>query len=361
MKTLLLLTFFCLTASAAECPWLSYTGAELLPFDSDLSVDKSLTEAQVEADLNCLKLLFQNYYVAQRIYGEDKLISRLNLEISHKSPLTSKQLMEKIFSLHEGMIDFHLNYSLGDQQLRFPSSGRSVEVSEDLDPETLYTRKNAIYFRPGSLMAVSAPQQAFIKLVAKTDQNIILDLRGNSGGDDQFAYDLTEALFTKDQKIPSTKRFQVDSPLQRIGLSLSLLILEHPKAESYRSAVRQEVERLPFKSLLPYQLVENVERLEGRRVKPFTSQIILLVDGGCASSCETIVEKISKHPRAKVIGQNTMGALHFSNPMTFMLPYSGIVVRLPTLLHAYENDAPEGVGYSPNVRQPFVDLDSLFD
>ncbi|MGE3611731.1 MAG: hypothetical protein AB7I27_19225, partial [Bacteriovoracaceae bacterium] len=56
-----------------------------------------------------------------------------------------------------------------------------------------------------------------------------------------------------------------------------------------------------------------------------------------------------------------MKDLGFSNAMTFMLPNSGIVVRLPTLLHKYENDAPEGVGYAPNRELTYIDLQTLLN
>lgn len=334
----------------------------MMAFDSDLSINKPLSKDKVEADLKCLKVLFQNYYVAQKIYGDKRLTSRLDREIQNPKPLSSQILMKRIFALHSNMTDIHLSYALGEEAARFkPTDKKVVQLSENLEHDVVHDKGSALYFRPGSLINFSPEQKSFIELISKVDKPLILDLRGNGGGDDDFAYALTEAIFTHDQKIPLTKRYQVHSPLQRIGFSLSLIMFGYDSAESYRNQVRNEVSSLSFSQLLPYQINEETEVLKGKRQTPFKSKITLIIDGGCASSCETIVEKISTHQSATTIGTNTSGALHFSNAMTLMLPNSGIVVRLPTLLHIYENDVPEGVGYTPDEELTYVDLQTLLN
>jgi C-terminal processing protease CtpA/Prc len=111
-----------------------------------------------------------------------------------------------------------------------------------------------------------------------------------------------------------------------------------------------------FRDLLgiPYTLNRYTQNFEGKRETKFKSKIVLLIDSGCASSCETIVEKLSAHSYAILVGQNTMGALHFSNAVTFMLPNSDIITKVPTLFHKYEFDATEGEGYSPTIRLDFI-------
>lgn len=360
MKSLLFSVMLCSSAIAAECPWVNLRGAEMMAFDSDLSVDKPLSKDDVESDLKCLKILFENFYVAQTFYGDDVLISRLNQGIKEAQDLSGQELMKKIFALHQGMTDVHLGYSLGEEEARFTTfNKKTVELSDELPYDVVHDMGDSLYFRPGSLINFSDEQKAFIELVGQTDKNLILDLRGNGGGDDDFAYALTEALFTPTQEIPLTKRHQVHSPLQRIGFSLTLLIHGYEVAEAYRRDVRDEVQSLPFKELLPFTMSEEMEDLKGKRKSAFKSKITLITDGDCASSCETIVEKLSAHPQTKVVGTNTSGALHFSNAVVFMLPHSGIVVRLPTLFHEYENDAPEGVGYAPDVETTYVDLKAL--
>lgn len=362
MKYFLLLVFIFSSAIASECTWIKLRGSEMMAFDSDLSFNKYLSQDEVESDLKCLKILFENYYIAQKVYGEKNLLLKLNQEISNAKPLSSRELMARMFALHSGMTDIHLSYTLGDEVEKFKiEKKKSVKLSEELDHDIVYEREGTLYFRPGSLTHFSIEQKSFIDMMGRTDKDLILDLRGNGGGGDDFAYALSEALFTNDQKIPQARRYQLNSPLQRIGFSLSLIIHGYDAAESFRTEVRSEVELLTFQSLLSYQVSEEVEKLKGKRAVPFKSRITLITDGECASSCETIVEKISKHPNAKVIGTNTLGALHFSNVATYMLPFSGIVIKLPSLLHLYENDAPEGVGYLPDEIRTYVDLSSLIN
>lgn len=332
-----------------------------MSFDSDNSVDKTLTSSEVKEDLECLKILFKNFYVAQMIYPEIDLIHRVDQEISRSQTTSSKDLMKRIFYLHKDMYDIHLSYELNWEPLKFePLSKKEVTLSEDLNYDEIYNRSNYLYFRPGSLIHFTAGQKSFIETISNSDKNIVLDVRGNGGGDDVFAFSLAEAVFTKEQIIPQT-RLQVTSLFQSIGFSLSLLIFEYDVAESYRKDVAQKVENLSLQELLPFQIQSETKKLVGKRSNPFKSKIVILTDGACASSCETIVEKLSAHPNVQIMGSNTAGALHFSNAMTYMLPHSGIVVKLPTLLHKYENDAPEGIGYKPDVEILNIDLNSIFN
>jgi hypothetical protein len=354
--------FITVSLHASDCPWTKMNGSELMAFDSDNSVDKQLSSSDVKEDLECLKILFKNFYVAQITYPNIDLTGRIELEILKSKETSSLEFMKRIFKLHEGMYDIHLSYELNWEPLKFESlSKQQVSLNEELEFDEMYDRPNYIYFRPGSLVNFSTKQKYFIDTMASTDKNLVLDLRGNAGGDSKFAKGLSEAIFTSNQKIPKTTKLQVHSPLQRIGFSLSLLIHEYDVAESNRIDVANEVSDLSFTQLLPFQIASRTEEIKGKRTNAFKSKIVLITDSGCASDCETIVEKISAHPNAKVIGANTNGALHFSNAITFMLPNSGIVVKLPTLLHQYENDAPEGLGYKPNEQLEFIDLNSIFN
>lgn len=337
------------------------SGSDLMAFDSDNSVNKNLSSDEVREDLECLKILFKNFYIAQMIYPKINLISRVDQEISRSRPTNSQNLMRRIFSLHRDMYDIHLSYELNWLPLKFEtSSKKEVKLSEDLNHDEIYDRSNYLYFRPSSLIHFTAGQKRFIETVSNVDKNIIIDIRGNGGGDDAFAFALTEAVFTKDQKIPATTKLQVASLFQSIGFSLSLIMHEYDVAESFRKTIAEQVEKLSLQELLPFQIQSETQKLIGKRSTPLKSKIIFITDGACASSCETIVEKLSAHPNVQIMGTNTAGALHFSNAITFMLPHSGIVVKMPTLLHQYENDAPEGIGYKPDIEALNIDLNSIF-
>ncbi len=61
-----------------ECPWLKLKGQDLLHFTYSDDVNRDLTSIQIQEDLACLKILFENRYVGQDSHPEIKLIDRLN-------------------------------------------------------------------------------------------------------------------------------------------------------------------------------------------------------------------------------------------------------------------------------------------
>ncbi|MEF3317096.1 hypothetical protein P0Q09_08445, partial [Campylobacter jejuni] len=70
----------------------------------------------------------------------------------------------------------------------------------------------------------------------------------------------------------------------------------------YRGVERYEEMVLPLlkgktiSEILPFTFVTEESSLVGERQSRYTSDILLLIDGFCASACETIVEKLSWHP-----------------------------------------------------------------
>lgn len=366
MKPFVLALFlFVPAANAAECPWLNLTGAELATFDSDQSYDRALSAEQVKEDLSCLKIIFQNFYVGQLGYPAINLIGRIDEAIPLAQSISSKDLLKKVFRLHQGMADIHLEYKLWSEPeagLRFQQrSTQEVGLDEDLEEEKIIDRERYIYFRPGSLVSSTRPQREFIDTVRATDKNLVIDLRGNPGGENYFGFALAKALHTQAQKIPVATRYQVSSPLQRLGFSVTLLMVGHEQAESFWNRLKNEIKDMSFQDLLPYKLEKESEILVGERETPFKSQVILLTDGGCISACETVVEKLVNLPNVRRVGANTAGGIHFSNAMTFMLPNSGIVASIPSLYYQYEADAPETVGYPVHESKTFIKIDSLFN
>lgn len=364
MRFLIALLFlFSGLARGSACPWIGKEASVLMRFDSDNSFNKSLSRKEVEQDLDCLKLVLANKYIAQDYYPSINLAIKIESKKRDFNIRSSGALLAAIEEVHEGIVDAHLSYSLhhGERINFFNQIERHVELKQDFQKEEVIEQDKYTYFRPGFLNGhLSQAQNQFVDYVRSHDVNLVIDLRGNGGGDDELAKALTNSLFTENQKVPSTERVQVKSLFQSAGFCISLYLAGHDSAMDFCNQVKEAMFGKNVSETLPYTLEHYRQSFQGERKDPYHSQIVLLIDSGCASSCETIVEKISLHPNARLVGQNTMGALHFSNPVTFMLPNSGIIAKVPTLFHIYENDAPEGVGYMPDEVLDYVDLETLF-
>jgi hypothetical protein len=365
-----LATAFCfvsmsITANASvTCPWSKPN--ELLAIDSARSLpEKKLSRDDVLQDLDCFKLI-ATQYIYDYPNPPTLLLGRLASLHAEEREFSASELADELFELHDGMPDFHFGYQIGEQILELQNSGKKeVALSQQLESKKIIpvVTKNApaTYYRPEDFFGdLTQDQSQFIRRVSNTDSNFIVDLRGNGGGDDKFAFELAKVLFTRSEKIPQAKSFQAASLFVYAGLLNTVRALDYRGMEDFQQQVIEALGSVNvFSDLLLSEFEEDSETLVGNRKKPFTGKMILLIDGGCASSCETVVEKLMNHPRVTLVGQNTFGALHFSNPAMYQLPNSGIFVRIPTLRHIYENDAPEGVGYVPDVFAETVDLVNL--
>ncbi|MBQ9767493.1 MAG: hypothetical protein IJW37_05285 [Lachnospiraceae bacterium] len=78
--------------------------------------------------------------------------------------------------------------------------------------------------------------------------------------------------------------------------------------------------------------------------------MFVLLDGNVASPGEYFTHMLSLGKRVILVGSNTMGCLTFGNVPTLYLPNSGIAIRLGTSIAFYDAiENRDGVGYSPDL------------
>ncbi len=345
--SLLIFTFIAGSFAHAdiECPWLKLKGQDLLHFSYSDTANPDLTRVQIQEDLVCLKILFENKYVGQDSHPEIDLVSRLNKVSLEVTPMNSTQLLDLIYNLHQGIPDMHLGYQANGFLKSYSGEiKKDVGISENLESEKIYDRGNYVYFKPAEIFMpqLTDSQKSFVELVKKTDKNLVIDLRDVHGGGGPFPEELAKNIFSIAQKIPQSKKLQVVSGLSYIGLGVTTRMVYKDQGKDFFEAVESMVKEKNVSDLVSFKIEETSTARVAQRAAPYKSKIILLVDGTCASECETIVELLTAHPNVSLVGQNTRGALHFSNAVSFVLPNSGIWVRIPSLTHILENDAIEG-------------------
>lgn len=334
----------------AQCPWTNMTSDDLFRFDS---VIKPLGLNDIQEDLACLKLIMNSHYAPIIIEKNFDFASKVD-SIDWSSVQSSKYFAQKLFEIHAENPDLHLSYSLDKEQVFFSfyrHNAKLVSLVPNFLTEKIIEEDQYIYFKPHSFINKTSEQEEFLELIKLRDKNIILDLRSNSGGRDWFAKEMVAAIYQQGIKAPRSEKLQAYSGFFELGMCYALLLNSNDSAMSYCQAVKEKNKDLSFNELIQSQVevTNEDEKYVGKRKSKFASKIILITDSGCASSCETVVEKLGVLPFVTVVGQNTAGALHYSNAIHVILPNSGVIVQTPTLYHRYENDAPEGVGYKPDI------------
>jgi hypothetical protein len=369
MKYRFLIVFFasCFSASAFaianECPWVNQTGADFAKIDFSINKVVTVNADQVQQDLNCLRIVLSTHYSLMVATPNNLILARLDAAIKSAKPMTNSDLVEKIFSFHEGYIDRHLSYSGGG--IRKQSSTIDpiqVRLSEELSEEKIYERRDFTYFKPGHLgSSLTDAQTEFIRYIQSHDRPLIIDLRGNGGGSSGLAKALAENLFTATQDIPKATILQVESGLREITHALTVRIALGEEGKKYLEDAIEKSGDMRFSDLIKAEVSRTEERYYGVRANSYTSNIVVITDSGCLSACETIVEKMAGHPKVKFVGAHTGGALLYSNAMSFTLPNSGIYLYIPSRLDVYETTIREGYGYDPTIKTSYIDLDRILE
>lgn len=196
---------------------------------------------------------------------------------------------------------------------------------------------------------------------ARRTAGLIIDLRGNSGGDEARAKELGRMLYG--QEFPTPVQSQVKSQTPEtmailVNNSRFHISAHRRKAEPVpgyleeREKTALERLRLAESGALPEQVeivAEQGPPFDPRR--GFTGPVYVLIDAECISSCEAILDFLELHPHVKAVGENTGGAIHFGNVGFLVLPRSKVLVKMASEYAKYRDGRfLEGVGHAPAIR-----------
>lgn len=204
---------------------------------------------------------------------------------------------------------------------------------------------------------------AALRLI-KTSDALIVDLRGNGGGDDSRGYQLAGMLIGSkvmpDWDTTITRQTPETLTLFRNMFVYSKIATraQGQTPEPYLDERVKEVDakiKLAVGGKLPAE-----DRRDYKPVRPTTlnersyrGPIFILVDASCASSCESSMNALKSHPNARTVGENTAGYFHFGDVGKLLLPKSKIIMALPTKYDMYANGQMyDKVGFPPDIKVP---------
>jgi C-terminal processing protease CtpA/Prc len=193
---------------------------------------------------------------------------------------------------------------------------------------------------------------------------MIIDLRGNGGGDDARGFELARSVLGKQAKttkvhariIETAAAWAMQSNLHK----LKMLDLEHQGSSIPSYLLKRYQENLDREKLAENNL-EEVNRvidfdpvISGEYANPvYHGKIYILIDSDCGSSCEGTLEALKLHPNAISVGENTAGYVNYGETGRFVLPNSRILIQVTSKHFEYpDNRNFEKVGYPPDVRIP---------
>lgn len=186
----------------------------------------------------------------------------------------------------------------------------------------------------------------------------VLDLRSIGGGADRFLNTWFGGYSDRPIQYWNTRRIKSEVALQGALNFWGCVAASASGDAGGRAWVEARVERAEreldaaMRTRGVYrELIDGQYTVQAEADTPPSGPLILLVDRGCASACETSVVLARQIPGAIVVGENTEGTMRVGEIRSYRLPESGIVMTAGTRIHEDPTTGtfPEGRGWLPDL------------
>lgn len=383
MRIIFFLMLIALTGCASSSNTKSINDNNLLLNDSfSFSSPIEINKDDLTKDISNLVYALKNGYGGRKFVPEDSL-NKAVLEISNLSNNSNEhfnvnELCNKIAKFLNELPDNHLSASLNgndcnkEREKFFNQNHVGKNLCQGNQYPWALSYKNIFNQQIPVVSIISMPAHedkswnGFLEAILeikKTAHAIIIDLRGNGGGDDTMGRYMATYLYGQDFPSPWEAVIKSQTPstlaLAANNLSLKILRLKNRNKQIPTYLVERLAEKMKaFNSAINGELLaENRETINSGPSfdpqKAYTKPIYLLIDNGCQSSCESTVEEFESHPYAITIGENTGGFIHFGNMGQLVLPHSKIIVQMATdYWKRRDGQFFEKKGYYPKIPVP---------
>jgi hypothetical protein len=159
-------------------------------------------------------------------------------------------------------------------------------------------------------------------------ERIIVDLRGNEGGNDAVMWAWIEPVLPPGATVPGTSDgwYAGGVPL---GLWNSAAVVEARAGLEAVPRYHREHRHTPSADdVLVLQSEEDDEPVAGER--PWTGRMLVLVDGRTKSSGESSAWMLQHALGARLLGRPTAGMIEYGNIVPYLMPAGGLHIALPT-------------------------------
>ncbi len=300
------------------------------------------------------------------------LVDRQLALVSADTSALRRSLLERSFPYHvwldRGPVEqFVLRVRSAGGQTRvvvLPARPEEQNPGRGADPDrrARILRGGIAYLQPGPFLQLEDPDElydnsgfvafvdsAFEMFIASSCHALILDLRGNPGGDHSFS-DPMIAWFAH-RPFAFASRFAVRSSAQAEASNRARL-LEHPElAHGPAGLLAKGYETTPHGQTFDIDLPKHPPR-EGTR---FRGPVVVLVDRYSYSNAVNVAAIVQDYGFGVVVGEATADlATTYGALESFTLHHTGIAVSFPKALIVRPNGSREPAGVTPDTVVPWT-------
>lgn len=343
-----------------------------------IAFPKAISPKQISEDVDFLAYVLKNAYGGRSYAPQDSFARAIESLRAISTSLSMSEFHQKIdeslFIIPDNHMRCHYLGRVSKQRQDYEDKSKgNVGKNNISDPNKVWEvrmdrvgGKKVLYisvvrFPPSS----NQIWNGFISSVSsqmKLSESIVIDLRGNSGGDDAKGIELAELLFGHPIEHPIKRQYRSQTPetfalaINRTTIDIMNIKYDGQQIPEYLVRDLDESRERYAKSIkneIPAEFIRTDKGM-GSRLKPITGYkkpIYILMDKSCGSSGEFTIAAFEWNNYVKRVGENTRGTFHFSNSGIVVLPNSKFKVIVPSQYSEYYDQRfIERQGFSPDIR-----------
>lgn len=304
--------------------------------------EKKLTATQIKHDISVLARLLIRAYVGWPVHSEiikRKVLKTLVDIYNNAYDMTAAEFFEQLTPVLSYIPDNHISLRFNRQRVGTHKTRKPVNVGKNIagDKQIATQIKNGIAIIGFTRMLrnddFANTILEFAKNTLPKSTALIIDLRGNGGGNSFYSDKFSEHLCGT--WIDSMKEVYVRTTTEAKKLQQAA----QPNA-GWKDVPESEDMAL-WKTGTNY--TANPE-------KAYMKPIYILTDGQTGSSAEMFLLRMIHHPCVRVVGDNSAGMEEYGNMANSFLPHSQITVAVGMNYRKLLQEDFELNGHVPNIK-----------
>ncbi|AHG92007.1 peptidase S41 [Gemmatirosa kalamazoonensis] len=186
-------------------------------------------------------------------------------------------------------------------------------------------------------------------------ERLVVDVRGNGGGSDYNYRELLPLVYTGPIKVVGMMALATDDNIR----ANEALAADTTFPEGQRAGLRANVARM--KASRGGWWIGNDGETTFDSVRTLPRRVAILVDRGCASSCEQFLLAARQSAKVTLYGERSAGILDYANVRRAEMPGGDLVLNYPTTKskRVAAGQGIDGVGIAPQVRIPVAEWEAI--
>ena len=304
---------------------------------------KKLTAKEVKQDVSIFARLLIRAYVGWpvlNVFIKRTVLKQLIDIYNNAHEITAQDFFDSIKSVIGSIPDNHISMSFNGvkaittKRKKYKNVGANISQKADISFKILKNNIAIIGFkRMVRTDEFKDAIESFIKETLKKSTALIIDLRGNSGGNSTYSDKFANYLCGT--KIDSFRKLYVRATPE------AQKIQQQSSPNAFWAGLPESEDFIFFREGKNYSIDKN---------KAYMKPIYILTDRITGSSAEMFLLRMINHPLVKVVGDNSAGMEVFGNMGNAFLKNSQIKVFIGMNYRVLFKDNFELNGYNPDIK-----------